>query len=168
MEGATKQAKFFIPLHQTKLSGQVSGPIARFTIILTFRYTKEDCPETVDAVNRFLSRGDAAIEKVRAFFGGNEVESKLMERGKAETEFHSARKKGKQFLLMIREPRLLYDVPRRDQAGRRVKVQTSFAQMGDPQGVGFEFRIPLTAASRYVRGDEDGAMQGSAFKVVIT
>jgi len=57
MEGATKQAKFFIPLHQTKLSGQVSGPIARFTIILTFRYTKEDCPETVDAVNRFLSGG---------------------------------------------------------------------------------------------------------------
>lgn len=131
IKGATKQAKFFIPLHQTKLSGQVSGPTSRFTITQTFGYTKEECPETIDAVYRFPLPGDAAIEKVKAFFGGNEIESKLMERGKAETEFHSARKKGKQSLLMTREsPDVFTMFLAGIKPGEEVKVQTSFCSAG--------------------------------------
>jgi len=102
MEGATKKQKFFIPLRRTELIGSITGPISEFTPVQTFHFTKEECAETVDAINRFPLPGDAVIESVKAFFGGNEVESKLMERQKAEVEFESARKNGKQSMLMTK------------------------------------------------------------------
>ncbi len=162
MEGATKKVSFFIPLRRTELSGRVTGPVSEFTITQTFLYTKEECPETVDAVYRFPLPGDAAIDRVKAFFGRNEVESKLMERVKAESEFESARKKGKQSLLMTRESSDVFTMFLAGiRPGEEVKVQTTFVQLGDPQGIGFEFRVPLTISPRYVRGDEAGSRQAS-------
>jgi Ca-activated chloride channel family protein len=80
MEGASNKQKFFIPLRRTELTGQISGPISEFRLVQTFHFTKEECPETVDAIYRFPLPGDAAILSVKAVFGSNQVEAKLMER----------------------------------------------------------------------------------------
>ena len=86
-----------------------------------------------------------------------------MERQKAEVEFESARKNGKQSLLMTREsPDVFTLFLAGIKPGEEVKVHTTFVQIGDPQGVGFEFRIPLTTSPRFSRGDEAGKRQVNA------
>lgn len=154
MQGATKDQKFFIPLRRTELTGSIYGPVSEFKMVQTFQFTREECPETIDAIYRFPLPGNA-VEIVKVFFGCNEVESKLLERRKAEAEFEYAGKKGKQSLLMTREsPDGFTLFLAGIKPGEEVRVETTFVQVGDPQGVGFEFRVPLTTSPRYVRGDQ--------------
>lgn len=144
----------FAPLVKTELKGTISGPLAALETEQTFR-VPERIDGPIEAVYRFPLPGDAAVRRVAVRFGDAEIVTELKPRREAENEYREAVQEGKQGALMTRVSPDVFTlniagiVP-----GQEVLVTTSFVQMGAPEGPGFSFRVPLTTAPRYGRGDE--------------
>ncbi|WP_321508194.1 VIT and VWA domain-containing protein [uncultured Methanoregula sp.] len=145
----------FVPLRRTSLTGSVSGPLADFTLTHTFRYSKEENPHVLEAVYRFPLPGDAAVTGIDVSFGDVTIHSVLKPRREAEADYRTAKAGKKAAVLVTRESpdvltlRIAGILPDED-----VMITTRYVQAGMPQKSGFSFRIPLTTAPRYVRGDE--------------
>ncbi|MCK9592366.1 MAG: VIT and VWA domain-containing protein [Methanoregula sp.] len=145
----------FVPLTKTTLKGQVAGPLADFTLTHTFRYTKETNPHVIEALYRFPLPGDAAVTSVDVTFGEVTIHSILKARKEAETDYKNAKKENRAAALVTREStdvftlRIAGIAPDED-----VIIKTRYVQIGQLQGTGFSFRIPLTTSPRYVRSDE--------------
>jgi Ca-activated chloride channel family protein len=150
----------FVPLRRTELRGEIAGPLASLRLTQVYRFSREQCPEVVEAVYRFPLPGDAAVTAVRVRFGAVEIRAGLKERHKAEKEYEEAKQKGKQAALLTRESPDVFTLhvaglePDQD-----VTVETSYVQLARGEGPGWTLRIPLTTAPRYVRGDEQTSRQ---------
>jgi Ca-activated chloride channel family protein len=112
----------------------------------------------LEAVYRFPLPGDAAVTAVRVQFGDVTIRARLDERCRAEADYETARREGRQAALATRESPDVFTLQvsglRPDQA---VTVETRFVQVARPEGAGWSLRIPLTTAPRYVREDEAGS-----------
>ena len=153
--GIESEKKWFIPLRKTNCEGTVTGPLADFSIVHTFRFEKNTCAHKIEALYRFPLPGDAAVYGFSVRFGEVEIHSDLKPRLKAEEEYDNAKKEGKSAALLTRESPDVFTLsitgisPDED-----VIVTTRYYQAGRSEGPGFSFRIPLTTAPRYVRSDE--------------
>ncbi|HEY7180987.1 MAG TPA: VIT and VWA domain-containing protein, partial [Blastocatellia bacterium] len=149
------QPRMFVPLKRTELSGEVIGPLASLRLTQIYGYSKEQLDKTLEAVYRFPLPGDAAVTGVRVSFGEVEINAELKERGHAEADYEEAVRTGRQAALATRESPDVFTLRvagvRPDQ---EIKVETRYAQLARAEGGGWSLRIPLTTASRYVRGDE--------------
>lgn len=145
----------FVPLRTTHLSGSILGPFADFTITHTFHFGSDQYPHTIEAVYRFPLPGDAAVNGVTVTFGTTVIEATLKAREKAEKEYENAKREGRSAAILTRELQNVFTLrvagiaPDED-----VVVRTHYLQIGEPEGVAFTYRVPLTTAPRYVRGDE--------------
>ncbi len=145
----------FVPLTRTHIDGRIDGPLADFTVSHIFRYSSEINPHVIEALYRFPLPGDAAVTAVDVTFGNVTIHSILKARKEAETDYENAKKENKAAALVTRESpdvftlRIAGIAPDED-----VTITTRYVLMGQPQGTGFLFRIPLTTAPRYVRSDE--------------
>lgn len=145
----------FVPLRRSDLRGEVFGPLADLRLTQVFSYSREECPETLEALYRFPLPGDAAITGVVVQFDGVEIRAKLAGREQAEAEYESAKSEGRQAALATREAADVFTLKVAGlQPDLPVTVETRFVQLAHPEGEGFTLRIPLTTAPRYVRGDE--------------
>jgi Ca-activated chloride channel family protein len=160
-EGSEQQ---FVPLRRTELKGEAVGPLASLTLTHTYGYTREQCDQVLEALYRFPLPGDAAVTAVRVRFGDVEIETELKPRDEAEADYEDALAEGKQAALLTRESP---DVFTLRVAGIRpdedVVVQTDYVQVARAQAdqAGWQLRVPLTTAPRYVREDELGARHAS-------
>lgn len=145
----------FIPLKDTNLTGKITIPFADLTLNQKFLFSLEEYDKTIEAVYRFPISGNAAIKDVSVKFGDTEIKTKLKKRKKAEKEYEQARKEGKQATLVSREAPNVFTLR---VAGihpdENVEIKTHYIQILRPIDEGFEFRLPLTTAPRYVRDDE--------------
>jgi Ca-activated chloride channel family protein len=145
----------FVPLARTHLDARIDGPLGDFTLSQTFRYSRDVNPSTIEALYRFPLPGDAAVLDVEVRFGDVAIHAALKSRADAESEYNAAKKEEKAAVLMTRESPDVFTlniagiVPDED-----VVIRTHYIQMGMPDQRGYSFRIPLTTAPRYVRGDE--------------
>lgn len=145
----------FVPLRTTHLSGSILGPFADFTLTHTFRFSHDQYPHTIEALYRFPLPGDAAVTGVTVTFGQIVITATLKPRVTAEKEYEDAKKSGKAAALLTRESTNVFTLriagiaPDED-----VMIRTNYVQTGEPEGIGFSYRIPLTTPPRYVRGDE--------------
>lgn len=152
-----------VPLRSTHLSGSILGPFAEFTLTHTFRFSRDQCPHTIEALYRFPLPGDAAVTGVTVTFGETVITATLKARDTAEKEYEEAKKEGKSSALLTRESpdvftlRVAGIAPDED-----VIIRTTYVQTGEPTGPGFSFRIPLTTPPRYLRGDERLSRSASA------
>jgi len=150
-----ERAPNFVPLIRTTLEGQVAGPLVDFTLTHTFRYTKETNPHAIEALYRFPLPGDTAVTSVEVSFGKVTIHSLIKVRKEAEIDYKNAKKENKAAALVTRESpdvftlRIAGIAPDDD-----VIIKTRYVQIGQPNGTGFSFRVPLTTAPRYVRRDE--------------
>ncbi|MFA4876454.1 MAG: VIT and VWA domain-containing protein [Methanoregula sp.] len=145
----------FVPLRKTTLEGTVTGPLGDFTITHIFRYSRETNPRVIEALYRFPLPGDAAVTGADVSFGNVTISSVLKVRDTAESEYRNAKKENRAAALVTRESpdvftlRIAGICPDQD-----VTIKTRYVHIGTPDQSGFSFRVPLTTAPRYVRGDE--------------
>lgn len=145
----------FVPLKTTHLEGSILGPFAHFTLTHTFHFSRDQCSHTIEALYRFPLPGDAAVMGVMVTFGTTVIEATLKAREKAETEYEDAKKEGKSAAILTWEMSNVFTLKVAGIApDDDVIVKTNYVQIGEPEGTGFMFRIPLTTAPRYVRADE--------------
>lgn len=144
----------FVPLTRTELTGAVAGPLASLTLAQTFRLP-DGSSDVIEARYRFPLPGDAAVTGVRVRLGAVEIHTTLKERERAEDEYASAKKSGRQAALVTREsPDVFTLAVAGVRAGEPVVVHTDYVQVAKPDGAGWSLRVPLTTAPRYVRADE--------------
>lgn len=153
----------FVPLRTTHLSGSIIGPFADFTLIHTFRFSRDQCPYTIEALYRFSLPGDAAVTGVTVSFGQTMITATLKARVTAEKEYDDAKKEGKSAALLTRESINVFTLQIAGIApDEDVVIKTHYVQIGDPEGIGFSYRITLTTPPRYVRGDEQSSRSSHA------
>ena len=146
-----------VPLTKTVIGGEITGPLFAGDVTHVFRYSAAQCDKVLEAVYRFPLPGDAAVTGVTVRFGTEEIEAELKERQQAEEDYREAKRKGRQAALTTRESpdvftlRLAGLKPDQD-----VTVRTFFVQLAEATDDGWELRLPLTVAPRFVRGDEKG------------
>lgn len=144
----------FVPLRQTELTGTVTGPFAVLALTQTFALPSQ-VPGPIEAVYRFPLPGDAAVTGVNVRFGAVEIQTELKEREKAEGEYQTAKKAGRQAALVTRESPDVFTLSVAGiRAGEDITVRTEYAQAAKAEGAGWSLRVPLTTAPRYVRKDE--------------
>jgi Ca-activated chloride channel family protein len=157
---AKEEQQLFVPLKDSVLRGEVTGPLGALTLVQTYAYSRDECDKVLQAAYRFPLPGDAAVTGVRVRFGDVEIATQLKERERAESEYQEAVQQGKQAALLSRESP---DVFTLQVAGIRpdepVVVETQYIQLARPRGetAGWTLRVPLTTAPRYVREDELGS-----------
>ncbi len=145
----------FIPLKQTKLTGNISIPFADLSLEQKFQFSSEEYKKTIEAVYRFPVAGNATVKDVYVKFGDVEIKTELKKRKKAEEDYEEAKEKGKQAALVSREAPNVFTLRVTGiHPDEIVEVRTHYVQILRPIDEGFEFRIPLTTAPRYVRDDE--------------
>ena len=155
--GKEAAAPRFVALRRTELRGEIVGPLASLTVLHTYGYNREACDQVLEALYRFPLPGDAAVTGVRVRFGEVEISTRLKPREKAEADYERALKEGRQAALLTRESPSVFTLR---VAGIRpdedVVVETDYVQLARPQArqVGWQLRVPLTTAPRYVREDE--------------
>jgi len=148
----------FIPLHATGISGTFHGPVGSLTLTQTFRFARQAIDHPIEAIYRFPLPGDAAVTEVVAVFGDETIRTRLTERGKAEQEYDEAFKRGKKAVLVTRESPDVFTLhltgipPETD-----VVVRTTVTVIARAVPGGWEVRLPVTIAPRYVRRDESHA-----------
>ncbi len=148
----------FVPLTRTELRGEVVGPLGDLRLVHTYRYTRQACDKSLEAVYRFPLPGDSAVTGVSVRFGDVEITTELKERESAEREYESAREEGQQAALLTREsPDVFSLLVTGLQPDQDVVVETRFVMRARTQGPGWNLRIPLTTAPRYARSDERGS-----------
>ena len=146
-----------VPLTKTVIGGEITGPLFAGDVTHVFRYSAAQCDKVLEAVYRFPLPGDAAVTGVTVRFGIEEIEAELKERQAAEEDYREAKRKGRQAALTTRESpdvftlRLAGLKPDQD-----VTVRTFFVQLAEATDDGWELRLPLTVAPRFVRSDEKG------------
>ncbi|HZS03025.1 MAG TPA: VIT domain-containing protein [Chloroflexota bacterium] len=149
------QARQFVPLKRTTLSGEVTGPLAALRVTHVYGYARAQCAEALEAVYRFPLPGDAAVTGVRVHFGAVEIRAALAEREQAEQEYAAAREAGRQAALLTRESPNVFTLQVTGlQPDEDVTVETDYVQLARAEGAGWSLRVPLTTAPRYVRRDE--------------
>lgn len=149
------EGNMFIPLKETNLTGIITIPFADLTLMQQFLFSSKEYDKTIEAIYRFPLSGNAAVKDVHIKFGDMEIETRLEKRKKAEEEYEEAKKEGKQAALVSREAPNVFTL---HVAGIHpdevVEIKTHYVQILRSTDEGFEFRLPLTTAPRYVRDDE--------------
>jgi Ca-activated chloride channel homolog len=157
-ERSIEQAPQFMPLKSTRLTGSISGPIARLTLEHRFGYPENSEGPVLEAVYRFPLPGDAAVTGVIVTFGETTIRTELADRREAESEYDEARRTGHQAILLTQETADVFTMYVSGiTPGEVITVHTSVVLRLIPAGNGFEFRLPLTPAPRYI---SDAAIDG--------
>jgi Ca-activated chloride channel family protein len=155
IQGEDRDPFSFVPLKGTELRGTISGPLAELELVQLFSFSSEQSDKVVEALYRFPLPGDAAVLCVAVRFGEVEIETELKPRKEAEKEYEEAKKRGDQAALASRESPDVFTLKVAGVApDEQVTIITKYIQLGDRWRSGFNFRIPLTTAPRYVRSDE--------------
>lgn len=153
----------FVPLKESRLTGDVEGPLLNLSLSQTYSFTKAQSARPVEVLYRFPLPGDAAVKGAVVRFGDVEIETSLKDREKAQDEYHKARNEGRQAALVNEESGNVFTVAITGvMPDVEVGVLVNFVAVARPMEGGWELRFPLTIAPRYVRTDEAGTSQANA------
>lgn len=155
---SSKQPRLFVPLVRTELAGEIAGPLAWLRLTQVFRYSREQCDHTLEALYRFPLPGDAAVTGVTVRFGDVEIRAELKEREQAEAEYDRAKQEGRSAALTTRESPDVFTLQVAGlQPDQEIRVETTYVQLARVEGLDWTLRVPLTTSPRYVRQDEVGS-----------
>lgn len=147
----------FVPLRQTALRGNIVGPVADMRVTHVYRFDKSVCARTIEALYRFPLPGDCAPVGVTVRFGAVEIKTSLEPRKKAEQQYNAAKQAGYQAVLTTRESHDAFTLKLTGiEPDEDVVVETHYYQLAANYRYGWQLRVPLVSAPRYVRADEAG------------
>lgn len=150
------EARLFVPLRKSHLSGEFQGPLGSLSLEQEFGFSKEELDRTIEAVYRFPLPGDAAVKKVTATIGDQVIETFLKERESAKEEYNQAFSEGRSGALLTRESADVFTLRITGiSPGTDIRVVTEFVLLARTESQCWSLRFPLTLGPRFVRSDED-------------
>ena len=150
MQARDGNESFLLPLKTVRLTGKIGGPVGELSVTHTFSISEGEISGPVEAVYRFPLPGDAAVRSMTVIFGETVLKTELKPRDEAARTYAHARGEGHDAALLMRESFDAYSLRISGlRPGQDVSVTTHYIQMGDHDGEGFSFRLPLTIAPRF-------------------
>lgn len=145
-----------LPLEHTRISAQITGPIASVTVIQRF---SNPLKEPAELEYLFPLPEDAAVTAFELTLGERRITGDLQERESAQTAFEAARDQGKRAGLLEQRRENLFAVRLANvQAGEAITASVHYQQRvkfrdeaaGDPAGTGwYEFVYPMGLTPKY-------------------
>ena len=150
------------PLDRIELSGEAVGPLLYGEMMFAFQAVPMLGTEiTYEAVFRFPLPGDASVLHVEAICGSHIMETELQPKTTAQSLYQKAKDEGAEALLLLQESPDVFTLKLLGiQASEPITVRVAFVEMLRYDQDGWNLRLPLTLAPRYVRADEENRGRG--------
>lgn len=155
---------FAVPLLNTEVVIDVSGPLAHARVVQTFRNPSDDWFEGVYV---FPLPDNAAVSRLTVRAGGRVIEGEIQERALAAATYRKAKASGQRAALVEQERPNLFTTsvanigPRED-----IEVELEYRQTLDYRlvdgGGSFSLRFPMVVGPRYVPAGSDDEETGGA------
>jgi Mg-chelatase subunit ChlD len=158
-EGAPVPTETLVPLREIAVSGSLAGAVARLRMEHRFELPPDPEGAPIDARYRFPVPRETAVRGVTMRFGDEEVRAELRERPEARDAFEEGRQTGRAAVLVTDSGAGVLTLEVTGIApGIPLVTCVELVALPRPEADGSAvLRIPLTAAPRYTRGDEDPA-----------
>lgn len=146
-----------LPLLDTRVRADVSGPVARVTV--TQRFTNpHDRP--IEGLYLFPLPADSAVDDMEMRVGDRVIRGRIRRRQQARREYQEARESGKRAALLEQQrPNLFAQRAANIAPGETIEVRIQYVQMLPFSDGGYELSYPMVAAPRYTP-DDPGATLG--------
>jgi Ca-activated chloride channel family protein len=143
------------PLERTEVSAEISGFVARVTVVQRFRNTAD---RPIEAVYTFPLSQRAAVDDMAMRAGDREIRGDIRRREDARREYEQAKARGQLAALLDQErPNVFTQSLANVMPGERVEVQIRYVEPLEYEAGTFEFAFPTVVGPRFVPGAKDGA-----------
>ncbi|MCP5368386.1 MAG: marine proteobacterial sortase target protein [Hyphomicrobiales bacterium] len=138
------------PLLDTEVSVDVSGPVARYTVVHKFRNPDQ---AWVEGVYVFPLPEDSAVDRMRLVIGKRIIEGRIDEKQKARQTYETAKREGRKASLVEQErPNIFTTSVANIGPGEEVSVEIHFQEVLRFDAGSFRLRFPLVVGPRYIPG----------------
>lgn len=136
-----------LPLLDTDVNIEITGPIARTVVTQTFKNTGD---RWIEALYLFPLPQDAAVDRMRMLVGDRVIEGDIKEREEAKAVYQQAKAEGKRSALVEQDrPNLFSTSVANIPPGGRVSVRIEYQQSLAWRDGEFRIRFPMAITPRY-------------------
>jgi Ca-activated chloride channel homolog len=138
------------PLERTDVNGEISGGVARVTVVQHFR---NPFREPIDATYVFPLPRNAAVDRMVMRIGSRTVEGRIARREEARAIYDGARAAGQAASLLDQErPNVFMQSVANIPPGKAVDVTISYVEVLKYDDGAYRFVFPMVVGPRYVPG----------------
>jgi len=152
------QRRGFCPLQRTDVKAEISGCLARVTVVQDFQNTSTD---KIEAVYTFPLPQNAAVDDMTMLVGDRTVRGKIKRREEAQAIYEAARAAGRVAGLLDQErPNIFTQSVANIEPGARVKITIRYVETMKYEAGAYEFVYPMVVGPRYIPGKARGRQGG--------
>jgi Ca-activated chloride channel family protein len=142
------------PLEHTDVQADISGFVARVTVLQRFHNT---FAETIEAVYVFPLPSDAAVDQMTMQVGDRTVRGLIKERNEARKTYEQAKAQGQVASLLDQErPNIFTQAVANIAPGARVDITIRYSEALTWKDGEYQFGFPTVVGPRYMPGDPIG------------
>jgi Ca-activated chloride channel homolog len=146
------------PLKHTDVKADISGFLARVTVVQQFANNN---PDAIEAVYVFPLPQNAAVDDMTMRIGERTVKGKIKERGEARRIYEDAKSRGQLASLLDQErPNIFTQAIANIPPGASVEIEISYVETLKYDEGTYEFSFPMVVGPRYMPGDATGQSGG--------
>jgi Ca-activated chloride channel family protein len=138
------------PLKHTDVNAEITGPLARVTVVQEFQNTASD---KVEAVYVFPLPHDAAVDRMTLKVGTRTVKGTIKRREEARAIYDAARNAGRVAALLDQERANIFTQSVANvMPGEKVHIEISYVERLKYEAGTYEFVFPMVVGPRYIPG----------------
>jgi len=135
------------PLKHTDVNAEISGYLARVSVIQEFR---NDSATPVEAIYKFPLPHDAAVDSMEMWIGKRVVKAQIKKKEDARKTYEDARNNGQRAALLDQErPNLFTQHVANIMPGDTVKIHIQYVETLKYEDGDYEFVFPMVVGPRY-------------------
>ena len=146
------------PLKHTAVNAEISGMLARVTVVQEFH---NSFSETIEAVYAFPLPHEAAVDKMTMLVGERLIQAEIKRRDDARSIYERARDSGQAAGLLEQErPNIFTQSVANILPGDNIKITISYVEVLKYEEGNYEFVFPMVVGPRYIPGYPTGRQGG--------
>ncbi len=135
------------PLKHTAVKAELTGPMARVTVVQRF---VNPYPEKIEAVYTFPLPHTAAVDSMTMKVGDRSIRGKIKRREEAQAIYEAARQAGHVASLLDQErPNIFTQAVANIRPGEEVLIEISYVETLQYEDGNYEFSFPMVVGPRY-------------------
>ena len=136
-----------LPLKRTDVNAEVSGFLARVSVVQEFT---NDSKEPIEAVYKFPLPHDAAVDNMEMIIGKRVLKADIKKREEARKIYDDARNSGRRAALLDQErPNLFTQHVANIMPGDTIKIHIQYVETLKYEDGDYEFVFPMVVGPRY-------------------
>ena len=136
-----------LPLKHTDVNADVSGFLARVSVVQEFT---NDSKEAIEAVYKFPLPHDAAVDNMEMIIGSRVIKADIKKKEEARKAYEDARNSGRRAALLDQErPNLFTQHVANIMPGDTVKIHIQYVETLKYEDGDYEFVFPMVVGPRY-------------------